>query len=584
MWGVFELATLGGTLISLALAYFGWQARPKPGAMPLVGMTLSVAAWNATVFLATVAPTFEASRFWSRLHFVGLTLAAPALVALVLEYGGREDLLTKRTVGLLLVEPVLANALLWTNDAHGLFLSYVPVTDAAIRNSLLSELAFTGVVTTSPGLGFWIHAVYIWGVAFLMLGLVCLWMVRRPAVYRGQFALLALGIAVPLCASLVDNLFAFPARLTEPAFVVTGVALTAAVVEFDFVDVTPIAHSTVLDEMGSAVLVFDREDSLVEINRRGRKLFGDSTVGSGTHARDLLAGMPDLYDRFADVRDGTDTVVVETPDGARHFRVEVTPLFDARDRFVGRVFLVHDVTEQRERQEELRRQNEHLEQFASLVSHDLRNPLDVAHGHVQLAMEADDDREHLAKIAASHERMRDIIDDVLTLARDSRTVTETTAVDLPALADDAWANVETDDATLDNDVQGVVDADRDRLLRAVENVFRNCVEHGSAGAGVGPDESDVTVRIGLLETDDDGGLVDLTRKGFYVEDDGPGIPPADREVVFETGYTDSDGGTGLGLSIVRNVVEAHGWEITATEGRDGGARFEITGIASLRPE
>jgi len=80
------------------------------------------------------------------------------------------------------------------------------------------------------------------------------------------------------------------------------------------------------------------------------------------------------------------------------------------------------------------------------------------------------------------------------------------------------------------------------------------------------DESDVMVTVGVL-TD-----------GFYVEDDGPGIPPDRRDRVFDSGYTSAEDGTGLGLNIVERIVEAHGWEIAVTEGHDGGARFEITGV------
>jgi signal transduction histidine kinase len=72
-----------------------------------------------------------------------------------------------------------------------------------------------------------------------------------------------------------------------------------------------------------------------------------------------------------------------------------------------------------------------------------------------------------------------------------------------------------------------------------------------------------------------------TADGFYVEDDGPGIPEKERQEVFEVGVSTSEEGTGFGLSIVREVVAAHGWEITVTEGREGGARFDITGIESI---
>jgi signal transduction histidine kinase len=93
----------------------------------------------------------------------------------------------------------------------------------------------------------------------------------------------------------------------------------------------------------------------------------------------------------------------------------------------------------------------------------------------------------------------------------------------------------------------------------LENLFRNAIEHG---------RSDVTIRVGTLSDE----------TGFYVEDDGPGIPSDTRDEVFEQGYSTADDGTGFGLSIVREIAEAHGWEISATDSAEGGARFEIRGV------
>ena len=70
----------------------------------------------------------------------------------------------------------------------------------------------------------------------------------------------------------------------------------------------------------------------------------------------------------------------------------------------------------------------------------------------------------------------------------------------------------------------------------------------------------------------------LLEDGFYVEDDGPGIPEENRTDIFDSGYSTTGEGTGFGLSIVKRVAEAHGWDITVTESEVGGARFEITGV------
>jgi len=204
---------------------------------------------------------------------------------------------------------------------------------------------------------------------------------------------------------------------------------------------------------------------------------------------------------------------------------------------------------------ELKRQNERLEEFASVVSHDLRNPLNAADGRLEL-VRADCDSDHLDAIERSHDRMRTLIDDLLALAREDDASLDA-SVDLGALVESSWQTVETGEATLVVDVDRPVRADESRLRQLLENLLRNAVEHGG---------EDVTVVMGELET------------GFYVEDDGAGIPENDREEVFQPDYSTSERGTGVGLSIVTRVAEAHNWAVDAVEGSDGGARFEITDV------
>jgi PAS domain S-box-containing protein len=217
----------------------------------------------------------------------------------------------------------------------------------------------------------------------------------------------------------------------------------------------------------------------------------------------------------------------------------------------------------RRRERELERQNERLTEFASVVSHDLRNPLSVAQGYAELArqsMEANDVEEALdrfERVERAHERMNDLITDLLTLAREGERVGDTEVVALGEAARDAWTAVETRSATLSIDEDRQLAADPERLASLLENLFGNAVEHGGA---------DVVV------------TVEGTTDGFAVADDGPGIPAEDRERVFERGYSTGDHGTGFGLSIVREIAEAHGWSIRAEESADGGARFVVTGV------
>lgn len=210
-----------------------------------------------------------------------------------------------------------------------------------------------------------------------------------------------------------------------------------------------------------------------------------------------------------------------------------------------------------EQEERLERQNEKLEEFANVVSHDLRNPLSVADARLELARD-EGDSEHLAAIGRSLDRMKELIDDLLTLARERNADVEFAPIRLAAASDRCWSNVETADATLEVADESVIQADEQRLKQLLENLFRNAIEHGGC---------EVTVTVGELSD------------GFYIEDTGDGIADGDRSDIFEPGFSTSTKGTGFGLGIVSEIVEAHGWEIKVTAGSEGGARFEITGVA-----
>ena len=213
-----------------------------------------------------------------------------------------------------------------------------------------------------------------------------------------------------------------------------------------------------------------------------------------------------------------------------------------------------DITEKREREGELDRRNHILESFASTVSHDLRNPLSVAEGKLQLAKETGD-FDHLEGVTEAHDRMRNLIAKLLRSARDEEL--SVSSVSIAEVAQMAWKTVPAESAKLVVQGDMTFEAHESQLRQLFENLFWNAIEHGQA----------TEIRVGRLDD-----------KGVYVEDDGAGIPPSQRESVFESGFSTEEENPGYGLSIVQGVIELHDWEIAVTEAEDGGARFNITGI------
>jgi signal transduction histidine kinase len=191
-----------------------------------------------------------------------------------------------------------------------------------------------------------------------------------------------------------------------------------------------------------------------------------------------------------------------------------------------------------------------------MVSHDLRNPLSVADGYLEMEREQSDS-ENLETVARAIDRMGTLIDEMLRLAREGQEITEAKPVFLETVARSSWNTIDQKNAALDMDTDVQIQADRIRLGQVFENLFRNAIEHGGES---------VIITVDTLDSE----------AGFYVENNGEPIPDEKKEEIFETGFTTNSQGTGFGLAIIKRIVNAHGWNIRATDAQDGGARFEIT--------
>ncbi|MFW6382709.1 MAG: PAS domain S-box protein [Haloferacaceae archaeon] len=351
-------------------------------------------------------------------------------------------------------------------------------------------------------------------------------------------------------------------------------------------------YRAVVQAATSAILTVDATGTIHTANQSVERLFGyapEELVGeplSTLIPEEFVAPHDAGFERYLETGERSiDWGNVEFP--GQHRDGSTLPLsiafgevgYEGTRYFVG---ILRDVSEREARKRELAERNDRLEEFASVVSHDLRNPLGVAEGRLELAREEPID-EHFDAIERSLGRMRTLIEDLLTLAREDEEEPAVEPIDLGALATDCWETVETADATLQNTADRTLYANRSRLRQLVENLVRNSIEHGStdvqsqAGGALEhgssgstraeADPTAVTVTVGDLED------------GFFIADDGPGIPPAEREAAFELGYSTSADGTGFGLGIVTQIVEAHGWEIDIVDDDAGRMRFEITGVA-----
>jgi len=330
-----------------------------------------------------------------------------------------------------------------------------------------------------------------------------------------------------------------------------------------------VARRLLEDVSNHAIFMLDADGTIAAWPAPAAALYGhDAEAVLGRHVRLLFAddedgAEPDSIPEAFFAEPKTDPAEFEhwhrRADGSVFWGpLTLSPLWN--DGFRGYAAVSRDTTKTKEYERMLERQNDRLKEFTDILAHDLRNPLNLIEGNLTLYEETGDEA-HLEAIGETTDRMARLVEDLLRVARQGNVVTDPEPTDIGDVVDTAWRSLDVDsDATIRYETVRSVSGDFDRLCELFENLFRNAVDHGGDA---------VTVRVGPLDT------------GFFVEDDGPGIPDDRKEEVFDHGFSTRADGHGYGLSVVRTIVNAHGWDLVATDAQTGGARFEITGIDLL---
>ena len=595
---VAEISYIAGLLfaciLALCIAYRAWLNRETAGAPALGATALLAAIWAGGAVGVSLATGDTATLRWHQFSYIGIVWTPAAFAVLALSYTGHERYLTRGVVAGLVAIGGVFLALVWTNPIHNLFWAEITF-DSAVLDS----------ISTSPGPGFLLFVVFSY--VLLVVGSVLLvrYALTAPDLYRTQTVALLLAVAAPWAANIPSSLQLVSTDLTPVALSVTAVSVWVAMFLYQLTSFAPVALRTVFESISTGLYMVDHQGRIVDLNSAGRELFALDDVVGAPFAEVVPAPVAEQFHTADDHEQ--EVIELDTPGSAtesapRYYSLQVTPVETKRGRQKGRLVVIDDVTSRQRQRQQLRTQNERLQEFSSVVSHDLRNPLNVASGNLQLAKQ-EHESSHIDSAQQALDRMETLIGDLLALARQGVESTNPEPTGLASATTTAWETVDTGAATLHNETARTVVADRSQLQQLFENLFRNAVEHSvTPGAGTPPDtaghgpanhdsrpsqsDADHSSRSGSRTHPDatgDGGwdvtvTVGELDNGFYVADNGPGIPPGEREQVFESGYSTNEEGTGLGLRIVEQVAKAHDWEVALTESVDGGARFEITGV------
>jgi PAS domain S-box-containing protein len=303
---------------------------------------------------------------------------------------------------------------------------------------------------------------------------------------------------------------------------------------------------------------------LLYVNPRYEEVWGRSPQSLFDEPRSFVETVhPDDRKRVAELFDELPVVeydieyrVVHPQKGTRWVRDRSIPIPNERSEIERIVGVAEDITRQKRYEQRIERQLAQLNEFGRILSHDLSTPFNTLQGRMELTRETGDTG-HLKVAARAAQRVKEIIDEVSRVMQEAEVVDEFAELDFESEVREVWEALETADASLTVEDTGTIRADRSALKRLLENLLKNAIEHGG---------SSVDVRAGIFTG------------GFFLEDDGPGIPDEDHEDVFTPGFTTKDGGQGLGLASVRQIVQAHGWHVRVRTGDGDGTRFEVSNV------
>lgn len=546
-----EFALLQGLLaVSLAFSllffYYCVKRRHQRGVTPLSVMFVGISIWILSDLIQIWTGPDPMAYGGMGLRLLGADLTVIGCLLFALEYTGRKGLITRGLLGLLAIKPLATVGL--SVSPYQEYLFQIDTAGAAAATPWGYEL-----VHTSLFLG---HALYGWLLLFIGISLIAHMMVRASYSYRRQITAILVALSVPLGLNMAYHTGVAPFDLTPTSFLVTASIFMYATFRLRFLDALPVARQTVFEEMEEMVIVLDELGRIITVNAAVRETFGETSSFVGKDVR-LLFGTGTIET----LRNESEQIPVTIDGEQRYLSVRISAIEDYRGDEVAEVLVCRDVTEAKQREQELRRREEELELLKDLQSrflrHNLRNELNVMRSNAQLVLDDDDPEQRDLQ-----DTIQDRTDQILDWSTKARTIERmlglesTTPISLNATVEDVVAEISDihADVTVESDLEADVTVETlPQIEHALSNVIDNAARYNTN------DQPRVRITARSLAS-----AVEIT-----VEDNGPGIDSAELEAIRSGEERPLQHGTGLGLWLVYWVVDKSKGSLSFDTGEGG---------------
>lgn len=565
---IYTVSLFVSAVISSGVGLYVWRRRSVAAGRELALLMFAVAYWGLFQSLEGASTTQFAKMFWTAVSYPG-NMTAPVLFFLfALRFTQTDKWLDSRKAALLWVIPVISVGMAATSG-----LQHLLWTNVTLTNTSVGIIAVYG-----HGPWYWLEIAYSWALVFWGLIIVARTAWRLASPYCWQARLVFLASLVPILGQVV---YAFsPASIkgldiTPIIFTVTDLLIAAALLRYRMLDLRPIAGSVLYEGIRDAMVAVDHDNRVVDMNAPACEIVGESAGEVIGHpAAEVFKEMPNFVDQLNNGAITSHAEIEIEKDGTlSHYDLRVWPLKDRRERPLGKLVTLHDVTEIKLAQDELERINAELDGYAHTVSHDLKGPLTsimLANQALErlLATPETPDRNNkidnvLRLMLSSTEKANSHINCLLALAvagQKPMTVEKIEIGDIVGLIlEEHRGDIEDHRAQVRTGDLGTLRADPTHIYQLFANLIGNAFQHNA--------ELDLSLDVRRLESED--GL-----HRFLVRDNGGGIQGADLERIFEPFYKAGTTGTGVGLATARRIVGVYGGDIQAYN--DHGACFEFS--------
>ena len=336
-------------LVSVGVALFVWPRRNTHGARTLLVVMLATAEWSLLSALHKAVPDLSTKLFLARIQYLGIVTTLPALLVFILQYTGYHRWLTGRNLLLLSFFPLLILLMVWTNPHHGLIWKDVTLDTAGPWP----------IAVYRYGPFFWLWVCFSYGITLICtLLLIRMWVISERF-YREQIFIMLMGFAVPWAANGLYLLHLSPwprIDMTPIAFAVTGIFLGFGLFRGRILDIVPVAHRTVLENMQDGIVVLDHSNRVAHLNPAARIILDfPQSNGIGQTAAQAFKNIPVLAERILEIREAKMEITLALKGGHRHFDLDVSVIREKRGKAAGRLINFHDVTKRKNAEEALRK-------------------------------------------------------------------------------------------------------------------------------------------------------------------------------------------------------------------------------------